>query len=155
MLAIDPSAPNGAPPMSDLAPMHTERSIVSVAHDSTGVTVTWDDHVESRFSALWLRDNCACVQCRHPKALERTHEFVDHARPEVTDAVLGPDQAPFEKRNPLVEHAGVADAADVATRHIRQPEEVVGEMGPHAASAGRMPPVLHVAFAELVAGRAE
>jgi gamma-butyrobetaine dioxygenase len=92
MLAIDPSVANAAPPMSDLAPMQTGRSIVSVAHDPGGVTIAWDDGVRRRLSALWLRDNCACVQCRHPQALERTHVFIDHGRPEVTDAGLGPDQ---------------------------------------------------------------
>ena len=92
MFAIDSSVANVPTTMADLAPMQTARSIVSLAHDPTGVTVGWDDGVQSRCDALWLRDNCACAQCRHPQALERTHVFIDHARPEVTAVVLGSDQ---------------------------------------------------------------
>jgi gamma-butyrobetaine dioxygenase len=94
MLALEPTARDTvSTAMADLAPMHTECSIVSVSHDASGVTLEWDDGRRSRFRALWLRDNCACVQCRHPKALERTHTFVDHAGPTVTAAALGPDQS--------------------------------------------------------------
>jgi gamma-butyrobetaine dioxygenase len=48
----------------------------------------WDDGRESRFDALWLRDNCACSQCRHPQAMERLYMFIDHEVPRIAQAQL-------------------------------------------------------------------
>jgi gamma-butyrobetaine dioxygenase len=76
------------PSMSDLAPMHTAHTIVSLQHDAHGVTLGWDDGLRTRFHTRWLRDNCACPDCRHPQALERTHTFVDHPPPVLTLAQL-------------------------------------------------------------------
>lgn len=72
--------------MADLAPHTTLHSIVSVEYDSKGVTFGWSDGHHSRFHVLWLRDNCACRECRHPLALERTYNFIDHAPPVLTSA---------------------------------------------------------------------
>jgi len=72
--------------MSDLAPMRTEHTLARVEHDGRSVTLHWSDGRQSRFPALWLRDNCPCPQCRHPQALERTFTFIDHGRPRVTAA---------------------------------------------------------------------
>ena len=44
---------------------------------------------------------------------------------------------------------------DISADGIGQPEIVIRDARAHAASDGRMPPVLHVAFAELMGGRAE
>ena len=77
------------PSMSDLAPMRTVHAIVDVKHDGRSVSLGWSDGRQSRFSALWLRDNCACPQCRHPQALERTHMFIDHGAPRITTARVG------------------------------------------------------------------
>ena len=33
--------------------------------------MTWGDGTAATFHHLWLRDNCACRQCRHPDTLER------------------------------------------------------------------------------------
>ncbi len=35
------------------------------------LTVAWDDGSSDEFHYLWLRDNCACAECRHPVAWER------------------------------------------------------------------------------------
>jgi gamma-butyrobetaine dioxygenase len=74
------------PSMGDLAPMRTAHAIVGVQHDGRGVTLEWSDGRQSRFPALWLRDNCACPECRHPQALERTYMFIDHGGPRITAA---------------------------------------------------------------------
>jgi gamma-butyrobetaine hydroxylase len=74
--------------MADLASHTTHHSIVSLQHDSKGVTLGWSDGRSSRFHVLWLRDNCACPECRHPQALERTYIFIDHAPPVLTSAKL-------------------------------------------------------------------
>jgi gamma-butyrobetaine dioxygenase len=68
-------------PGADLAPYSTDHRIAALTHDPAGVTLEWSDGRRSRFHALWLRDNCACPECRHPEALERTYIFVDHAAP--------------------------------------------------------------------------
>jgi gamma-butyrobetaine dioxygenase len=90
MMNSAPGTQERSRPMADLAPMHTPRSILSVSHDPRGVLLTWDDGLQSRFHALWLRDNCACPACRHPQALERTRMFIDHPPPVVVGSRLEP-----------------------------------------------------------------
>jgi gamma-butyrobetaine dioxygenase len=77
--------------MADLAPLRTAHAIKAVQHTVGGVTLDWSDRRQSRFPARWLRDNCACPQCRHPQALERTFMFIDHGSPQVTDARVDGD----------------------------------------------------------------
>jgi gamma-butyrobetaine dioxygenase len=74
--------------MSDLAPLETAHVILRLEHDPQGLTLHWDDGRRSRLHALWLRDNCACPQCRHPQALERTFMFIDHSTPAIASAQL-------------------------------------------------------------------
>ena len=61
----------------------------------------------------------------------------------------------FEEGRDLVEHRSIAALADVAGENVRQPEVRIARLGPLAkasAAAGRpMPPLEHVAFAELLA----
>jgi gamma-butyrobetaine hydroxylase len=78
--------------MADLAPLRTARDLIGVEWDSKGVTLRWDDALPQRLSANWLRDNCACPECRHPQALERTYTFVDHPPPALVHAVIGDEQ---------------------------------------------------------------
>ncbi len=35
------------------------------------VTIGWDDGSTTDFPYVWLRDNCACPECKHPDAWER------------------------------------------------------------------------------------
>ena len=65
------------------------------------------------------------------------------------------DGPAFEKGNLFVQHAGVGNARDVAAGGVRQPQIVIGKMRPHAAPRRRMPPMLHIAFAELMRGGAQ
>ena len=39
---------------------------MDVAADGTRMRIDWPDGGRSTFHALWLRDNCACPECRHP-----------------------------------------------------------------------------------------
>ena len=78
--------------MADLAPMKTTHRLQAVEYDGAAVILHWDDRRRSRCCALWLRDNCACPECRHPQALERMFTFLDHPAPHITSAVLGPDE---------------------------------------------------------------
>ena len=35
------------------------------------LTLDWGDDTSSEFHYIWLRDNCACAECKHPDAWER------------------------------------------------------------------------------------
>ncbi|WP_425450059.1 TauD/TfdA family dioxygenase [Virgifigura deserti] len=63
--------------MRDLAAYPTDRRIVGARCEEGGVIVDWDDGRQSRFHAVWLRDNCACSACRHPQAMERQFLLID------------------------------------------------------------------------------
>jgi gamma-butyrobetaine dioxygenase len=69
--------------MADLANYQTHHTVKAVDFNAKQLEVHWDDGRASVFHATWLRDNCACGKCKHPKALERTYMFFDHARPEI------------------------------------------------------------------------
>src|SRR5438270_13415533 len=91
-----PATATGEPfvDMLDLATYATDRRIIDLGHDGKSILVTWDDYRQSRFHALWLRDNCACPECRHPIALERQWLFVDMPEPvRVSEARLTPEGA--------------------------------------------------------------
>jgi gamma-butyrobetaine dioxygenase len=88
MLASEDPAATLGPAMADFATHTTPHSIVSFQYDPKGVTLGWSDGRNSRFHVLWLRDNCACRECRHPLALERTYIFIDHAPPVLNSARL-------------------------------------------------------------------
>src|SRR5664279_2049785 len=38
---------------------------MDVTADHQTLTIAWPAGAESRFHALWLRDNCPCAECRH------------------------------------------------------------------------------------------
>jgi gamma-butyrobetaine dioxygenase len=63
--------------MGEFAPSRAAQRIVAATAEDGGVVLTWDDGRASRFDYLWLRDNCACAQCRHPQTRERTFELLD------------------------------------------------------------------------------
>lgn len=41
------------------------------------VKLEWDDGSSSEFHYIWLRDNCACDECKHPDAWERLLDNVE------------------------------------------------------------------------------
>ena len=41
------------------------------------VTLEWGDGTSSDFHYVWLRDNCACAECKHPDAWERILDNVE------------------------------------------------------------------------------
>jgi hypothetical protein len=65
---------------------------------------------------------------------------------------IGGNSPAFEEGYAFIQHPAVADAAHVVAGDKGEPEVVVGEVGAHSASAGRMPPVLHIAFDKLMGG---
>ena len=57
--------------------------------------------------------------------------------------------SPFDELNAGIEQHGIARSPQVMHTGVRQPQQIVGEMGSHACAGWRVPPVLHVAFGEL------
>ena len=90
----------------------------------------------------------------HAMLVERGRLF-GAIRQIIVSFLLRLDRPAFEKGNLFVEHAGVGDARDVAAGDVRQPQIVVGKMRAHAAARRGMPPMLHIAFAELMRGGAQ
>ena len=41
------------------------------------LTLKWADGTSSDFHYIWLRDNCACAECKHPDAWERLLDNVE------------------------------------------------------------------------------
>lgn len=79
--------------MSDLEPSRTAKHLTGVAVEAGNVALAWSDGHVSEFAVEWLRDNCACTACRHPRAFERLFMFIDHAPPRVHSATVAIDGA--------------------------------------------------------------
>ena len=100
--------------MKDLVPYATDRRIRGLSHDGRILQVSWDDGRVSHLPAIWLRDNCACVSCRHPATMERLFKFIDHAGPiEIASANIGGDSNLTVQfgRNAASSHTSCYDAA--------------------------------------------
>jgi gamma-butyrobetaine dioxygenase len=76
--------------MLDLASYPTRHRIQRVKLQGNHAVVDWSDGRQSRFHALWLRDNCACPTCRHPQALERRYILIDDVEPRLGSAEVDP-----------------------------------------------------------------
>ncbi len=86
--------------------------------------------------------------------VERAGLFRD-GRQAVIVLLAGLEQGRFEERYDLVEDGVVSGHGDVMAGDVGEEDEVVGDPGPDALSAGRVPPVLDVPFDKLAGGRAE
>ncbi|TDX31726.1 gamma-butyrobetaine dioxygenase [Modicisalibacter xianhensis] len=65
---------NAARPRIDMGELaaHAEGpALVDAVTTGARVTLHWDDGAQAHFPWLWLRDHCACVECRHPLTRER------------------------------------------------------------------------------------
>ena len=50
--------------------------VTIVEFGETSVRVAWNVGGDGEFHFIWLRDNCRCLQCRHPEARERTFDLL-------------------------------------------------------------------------------
>jgi gamma-butyrobetaine dioxygenase len=75
--------------MLDLASYPARHRIERVALLKGQAVLDWSDGRQSRFHAVWLRDNCACPVCRHPQALERRYILLEDGEPRLASAVVG------------------------------------------------------------------
>ena len=90
-IGVNPAARSRAL-MADLAALDTARVMVGVQQSIDHIAIRWDDDLVSGFRALWLRDNCPCSRCRHPRALERTFMFIDHPPARIRAAAIDSQQ---------------------------------------------------------------
>lgn len=82
LAAIEPSLPpapraRAVVDMADPEPYANGRRIVSAVRQGVVIRVAWDDGRIADFHPLWLRSECACLECRSRVTLERTF---DHFR---------------------------------------------------------------------------
>jgi len=56
--------------IADLYPYRIQQLITGVESFEGSIRIAWDDRHLSEFHYTWLRDNCQCSCCRHPKTLE-------------------------------------------------------------------------------------
>ena len=59
--------------MSDSSPVCR---VSTVELGETSIRVAWDADGDSEYHYIWLRDNCRCLQCRHPETKERTFDLL-------------------------------------------------------------------------------
>lgn len=81
--------------MGELAPYAGPEQIATLRPEARALHVIWDDGRKSRFHWTWLRDHCACSECRHPQTRERLFELHDLALP------IGQAQAELEESGAL------------------------------------------------------
>ena len=64
--------------------------IAGVANHGECVVITWGDGLRSRLHAVWLRDNCACTECRDPVTGQRLFDIAALPEPmSMSDAAAG------------------------------------------------------------------
>lgn len=74
--------------MGELAPYAGAAGLAAVKFDAKGLTLAWDDGFEAFFHHVWLRDHCACSECRHPQTRERLVRLID-----LPVEIPGPEEA--------------------------------------------------------------
>ncbi len=89
---MNADAPAVVVDMGEFSPYASRHRLTDAAATARGVVVHWDDGSCAEFNAVWLRDHCACAECRHPQTHERTVSLLDLPDPmprpnvRVTDA---------------------------------------------------------------------
>lgn len=91
--------------MGELAPYAGPDRIAALHPEERALSVIWDDGRESRFHWTWLRDHCACPECRHPQTRERLFELRDLPLP------IGPASAELEENGALCLNWPARDSA--------------------------------------------
>ncbi|OLO09161.1 gamma-butyrobetaine,2-oxoglutarate dioxygenase [Salinicola sp. MH3R3-1] len=55
----------------------TDAALESAVQEVRRLTLAWSDGRTGQFPLMWLRDHCACDQCRHPLTRERLYKLLD------------------------------------------------------------------------------
>ncbi|TVP51574.1 MAG: DUF971 domain-containing protein [Halomonas sp.] len=71
---ITPMTPHShAPEMGELTPYQTGPALTKATLTQMGVALEWQDGQQTTLPLRWLRDHCACEECRHPQTRERLY----------------------------------------------------------------------------------
>jgi gamma-butyrobetaine dioxygenase len=129
--------------MKDLANHATDRVILGIQWDARSVVLSWDDGRTSVFHATWLRDNCACDACRHPKTLERTFLLIEHPGPiRIATAALcesGALRVTFDGADATPAHASEFDAGWLRRHCYSHAARQERQTYPHLWAAADLP----------------
>ncbi|PSJ20679.1 gamma-butyrobetaine,2-oxoglutarate dioxygenase [Halomonas sp. ND22Bw] len=60
-------------PMAELDDHAGGPGLVEASAAGARLTLTWEDGERAAFPLTWLRDHCACAECRHPMTRERLY----------------------------------------------------------------------------------
>lgn len=163
-MSHDPAIKTAVPvaAMGELAPYAGAERLVAARCAKSGIELEWDDGRSAFFHHLWLRDHCACPDCRHPQTRERMFRIIDlpeelpapaaAVTPEGALRLSWPPMAGFAAHESLFDpgwlrqRAG-ADAPDPLSVDRKLPWD--------ASLADRLPVVEHRAFMESESGLAE
>lgn len=63
--------------MAELAPYASAAGLARAEAGERAVTLAWDDGYAAEFHYIWLRDHCACPDCRHRQTRERLFRVID------------------------------------------------------------------------------
>ena len=75
------------PVYETVPPVSGHPGIVDAVRRQGTIQVIWENGYANEFHFLWLRDNCGCAACRHPKTLERTFDLLSVAEDLDADSV--------------------------------------------------------------------
>ena len=84
--------------------------------------------------------------------LEQGAGLRGHPGLEIQIFLLRRERGTVEKGNDLIEESEIVGDFQVLNDRIRQPEQIIGDPGAHAAAGWRMPPMLDVSLDELPRG---
>ncbi|WP_404375367.1 TauD/TfdA family dioxygenase [Vreelandella aquamarina] len=71
--ALAATKKRSSPQMSELTPYEHGPALSDATLTDSGLALSWQDGTQTALPLLWLRDHCACAECRHPQTRERLY----------------------------------------------------------------------------------
>jgi gamma-butyrobetaine dioxygenase len=71
------TAPTPVVDMGEFTPYAGTARLSAATPGVSGVELAWNDGFTAFFHDIWLRDHCACPDCRHPQTRERLVRVID------------------------------------------------------------------------------
>jgi gamma-butyrobetaine dioxygenase len=94
------------------------RRIVLAEPENGGLAATWSDGTTSFWPAIWLRDQCACPQCRHPSG-QRLFEIGDLAAQPLIEGITMQNDGSVRVTWKEVGHVSVYSAAFLYEHNLK------------------------------------
>lgn len=145
--------------MGELAPYAGGPRLTDAESRHGAVSLTWADGTRADFPLMWLRDHCACAQCRHPRTRERLVRIIDLPEtlpePAVTLTASGalhlewPAMSGFDVHESLFDAGWLYQRADA---YRADPLDVDRKIPWTSAIADALPVADHHAFMHTEAG---